>query len=50
MCTSLTVMTTNQINTLARTMDFAFSLDPELIFVPRKFPLVSEVDQTTRPV
>jgi choloylglycine hydrolase len=27
-------------------MDFAFLLDPELIFIPRKFPLVSEVDQT----
>ncbi|WP_414732683.1 linear amide C-N hydrolase [Acetobacterium carbinolicum] len=50
MCTSLTLMTTNQINTLARTMDFAFLLDPELIFLPRKFSLVSEVDQTVRSV
>nr|WP_320024409.1 choloylglycine hydrolase family protein [uncultured Acetobacterium sp.] len=50
MCTSLTLTTTNQINTLARTMDFAFLLDPELIFIPRKFPLVSEVDQMERSV
>jgi len=50
MCTSLTLMTTNQINTLARTMDFAFALDPQLIFVPRQLPIVSEVDQTARPV
>lgn len=50
MCTSLTLMTTNQINTLARTMDFAFLLDPELICVPRKFLLESEVDQTPRAV
>ncbi len=49
MCTSLTLMTTNQINTLARTMDFAFVLDPQLIFVPRQLPIVSEVDQTSRP-
>lgn len=50
MCTSLTLTTKNQVNTLARTMDFAFLLDPELIFIPRKFPLVSEVDQTERSV
>lgn len=50
MCTSLTLTTTDQTNTLARTMDFAFLLDPELIFIPRRFPLVSEMDQTARSV
>lgn len=50
MCTSLTLTTMNQLNTLARTMDFAFLLEPELVFIPRKYPLVSQVDSTVRPV
>lgn len=50
MCTSLTLTTTNQINTLARTMDFAFLLEPELVFIPRNYPLVSDVDATARSV
>ncbi|WP_041669445.1 choloylglycine hydrolase family protein [Acetobacterium woodii] len=49
MCTSLTLSTSNQLNILARTMDFATILDPDLVFVPRKYPLASQVDEIKRP-
>ncbi|AFA49904.1 linear amide C-N hydrolase [Acetobacterium woodii] len=49
MCTSITLMTTNHINTLSRTMDFAFVLNQELLFIPRAYPLLSEIDATERP-
>ncbi|MGV8905110.1 MAG: linear amide C-N hydrolase [Acetobacterium sp.] len=43
MCTSITLTTADRLNLLARTMDFAFILEPELIFIPRKYPLVFEM-------
>lgn len=49
MCTSLTLTATNQINTLSRTMDFAFLLDPELVFIPRNYPMASAFDAKVRP-
>lgn len=44
MCTSITLKTNDRLNMLARTMDFAFILEPELIFIPRKHPLVFELN------
>lgn len=49
MCTSLTLTTSNQLNLLARTMDFANILNPDLVFVPRNYPLVSQIDEMKRP-
>lgn len=49
MCTSLTLTTDNHLNMLARTMDFAYILDPDLVFVPRKYPLASQFDKMKRP-
>ncbi|KNZ40309.1 choloylglycine hydrolase family protein [Acetobacterium bakii] len=50
MCTSLTLTTKDHLNLLARTMDFAFVLEPELIFVPRKYPFVFEMDASSHSV
>jgi choloylglycine hydrolase len=49
MCTSLTLAAANQINTLSRTMDFAFMLDPQLVFIPRNYPMPSNSDGTLTP-
>lgn len=37
MCTGIALQTTDQLNILARTMDFSFILDPDMTVVPRNF-------------
>ncbi|ASB91411.1 choloylglycine hydrolase family protein [Bacillus sonorensis] len=44
MCTSLTLTTADQMQVLARTMDFAFQLDGEVLLHPRMFQWTSEAD------
>lgn len=44
MCTSLTYQLGNGANALARTMDFAFVLDPDVYLIPRSYAWSSQVD------
>lgn len=46
MCTSLIYQNKEKDNFLARTMDFAFNLDAEPIFLPKGYALRSEIDST----
>lgn len=46
MCTSVTLSSSNNKFLLARTMDFSFQLDPEMVVFPRNFPLAFDVGGT----
>ncbi|MGR3208819.1 choloylglycine hydrolase family protein [Bacillus glycinifermentans] len=44
MCTSVTLTTADQVHLLARTMDFTFQLDGEVLLHPRMYQWMSEAD------
>ena len=46
MCTSITVTSADNKHLLARTMDFSFQLDPEMVVFPRNFALAFDVAAT----
>ncbi|WP_139653549.1 choloylglycine hydrolase family protein [Raoultibacter phocaeensis] len=48
MCTSFTYKDKTQANALARTMDFAFVLDPDAVLIPRAYRWKAEVDGVER--
>ncbi|MDE8070748.1 linear amide C-N hydrolase, partial [Erysipelothrix rhusiopathiae] len=39
MCTNITLKSTQNHFLMARTMDFSFELDPEMVLIPRNIPL-----------
>lgn len=45
MCTSIFIKTKDSKHLLARTMDFSFPLDPNVLYLPRMYQWVSEADK-----
>lgn len=50
MCTSFTFKDAQGANALARTMDFAFVLDPDMVLVPRRYVWTTEIEGVESPV
>lgn len=48
MCTSFTYQIKNGSNALARSMDFAFKLDPDIVLIPRGFSWQAQPDRAVR--